>query len=146
MVTDINAYLRGRDDLYTELEDTLPLPGIEWNLTVDREAAGRFKADIVTVGNMVQLVTNGILVGHYRPDDSDDEIEIRARYPYDARSFDQLDQLRVRTQAGNVPITNFVTRSIAQRRDAINRVAGRRTFTVKAATIIDPATGEEILA
>ncbi len=146
VVNDINAYLRGRDDLYTELEDTLPLPGIEWNLTVDREAAGRFKADIVTVGNMVQLVTNGILVGHYRPDDSDDEIEIRARYPYDARSFDQLDQLRVRTQAGNVPITNFVTRSIAQRRDAINRVDGKRTFTVKAATIIDPATGEEILA
>jgi len=146
VVNDINAYLRSRSDLYTELEDTLPLPGIEWNLTVDREAAGRFKADIVTVGNMVQLVTNGILVGHYRPDDSDDEIEIRARYPYDARSFDQLDQLRVRTQAGNVPITNFVTRSIAQRRDAINRVDGKRTFTVKAATTIDPATGDEILA
>ncbi len=146
VVTDINAYLRSRDDLYTELEDTLPLPGIEWNLTVDREAAGRFQADIVTVGNMVQLVTNGILVGHYRPDDSDDEIEIRARYPYDARSFDQLDQLRVRTQAGNVPITNFVTRSIAQRRDAINRVDGKRTFTVKAATVIDPASGDEILA
>ncbi len=146
VVNDINAYLRSRSDLYTELEDTLPLPGIEWNLTVDREAAGRFKADIVTVGNMVQLVTNGILVGHYRPDDSDDEIEIRARYPFDARSFDQLDQLRVRTQAGNVPITNFVTRSIAQRRDAINRVDGKRTFTVKAATTIDPATGDEILA
>ena len=146
VVNDINTYLRSRSDLYTELEDTLPLPGIEWNLTVDREAAGRFKADIVTVGNMVQLVTNGILVGHYRPDDSDDEIEIRARYPFDARSFDQLDQLRVRTQAGNVPITNFVTRSIAQRRDAINRVDGKRTFTVKAATTIDPATGDEILA
>jgi multidrug efflux pump len=146
MANRINAYLGSRADLYVDIEDTLPLPGIEWNLTVDREAAGRFKADIATVGNMVQLVTNGILVGHYRPDDSEDEIEIRARYPFDARSFDQLDQLRVRTQAGNVPITNFVTRTTAQRRDAINRVDGKRTFTIKAGTAIDPASDEEILA
>ena len=142
----IKAYLYSRDDLYTDIEDTLPLPGIEWNMTVDREAAGRFQADIATLGNVVQLVTNGILVGHYRPDDSDDEIEIRARYPYDARSFDRLDQLRVLTPAGNVPITNFVTREPAQKRDTISRVDGRRVLEVKAAMTINPETGQEYLA
>ena len=75
----MKTYLRERSDLYQDIEDTLPLPGIEWSMAVDREAAGRFQADILTLGNVVQLVTNGILVGHYRPDDSDDEIEIRAR-------------------------------------------------------------------
>lgn len=142
----IKAYLYSRDDLYTDIEDTLPLPGIEWNMAVDREAAGRFQADIATLGNVVQLVTNGILVGHYRPDDSDDEIEIRARYPYDARSFDRLDQLRVLTPAGNVPITNFVTREPAQKRDSISRVDGRRVLEVKAAMTINPETGQEYLA
>ena len=146
VVQQLQTYLRSRDDLYTDLEDSLPLPGIEWNLTVDREAAGRFQADVSTVGNMVQLVTNGLLVGHYRPDDSDDEIEIRARYPYDARSFDQLDQLRVRTPAGNVPIANFVTREYGERRDSISRVDGKRVFEVKADTIINPQTGEKYLA
>ncbi|MGB2207822.1 MAG: efflux RND transporter permease subunit, partial [Parvibaculales bacterium] len=103
VVTNLmSQYMQSRDDLYIDVENTLPLPGIEWNLSVDREAAGRFQADIVTVGNVIQLVTNGILIGHYRPDDSDDEIEIRARYPYGARSFDRLDQLRVLTPAGNV--------------------------------------------
>jgi len=60
-----------------EVEDTLPLPGIEWELRVDREQAGRFGADVSQLGAAVQLVTNGVLVGRYRPNDSDEEIDIR---------------------------------------------------------------------
>ena len=105
-----------------------------------------FQADISTVGNVIQLVTNGILIGHYRPDDSDEEIEIRARYPYDARSFDRLDQLRVLTPAGNVPITNFVERKPGEKRDAISRIDGQRFIQLQAAMAINPETGEEYLA
>ena len=81
-------------------------------------------------------MTNGILIGHYRPDDSDDEIEIRARYPYGARSFDRLDQLRVLTPAGNVPITNFVKREPSEKRDAISRTDGQRVIQIQAAMAI----------
>ena len=105
-----------------------------------------FQADIVTVGNVIQLVTNGILIGHYRPDDSDDEIEIRARYPYGARSFDRLDQLRVLTPAGNVPITNFVKREPSEKRDAISRIDGQRVIQIQAAMAVNPETGSEYLA
>ena len=147
VVTNLmSQYMQSRDNLYIDVENTLPLPGIEWNLSVDREAAGRFQADIVTVGNVIQLVTNGILIGHYRPDDSDDEIEIRARYPYDARSFDRLDQLRVLTPAGNVPITNFVKREPSERRDAISRTDGQRVIQIQAAMAVNPETGSEYLA
>jgi multidrug efflux pump len=146
VVTRMARYLQSRSDLYADVENTLPLPGIEWNLSVDREAAGRFQADIATVGNVIQLVTNGILIGHYRPDDSDEEIEIRARYPYDARSFDRLDQLRVLTPAGNVPITNFVERKPGEKRDTISRIDGQRFIQLQAAMAINPETGEEYLA
>ncbi|MGB1406669.1 MAG: efflux RND transporter permease subunit, partial [Parvibaculales bacterium] len=147
VVTNLmSQYMQSRDDLYIDVENTLPLPGIEWNLSVDREAAGRFQADIVTVGNVIQLVTNGILIGHYRPDDSDDEIEIRARYPYGARSFDRLDQLRVLTPAGNVPITNFVKREPSKKRDAISRIDGQRVIQIQAAMAVNPETGSEYLA
>ena len=147
VVTNLmSQYMQSRDDLYIDVENTLPLPGIEWNLSVDREAAGRFQADIVTVGNVIQLVTNGILIGHYRPDDSDDEIEIRARYPYGARSFDRLDQLRVLTPAGNVPITNFVKREPSEKRDAISRTDGQRVIQIQAAMAVNPETGSEYLA
>ena len=132
--------------MFTSIEDSRPLPGIEWDITVDREAAARFNADIATLGSMVQMVTDGILIGHYRPDDSEDEIEIRARYPDADRSFDQLDQLRVNTLAGSVPITNFVTRTADEETDTVNRIDGLRVVDIKAETAIDPETGLPYLA
>ena len=117
-----------------DVEDSRPLPGIEWRIKVDRAKAARFGADIATVGGVVQFVTNGIKVGEYRPDDSDDEIDIRVRFPADERDLDQLDLLRIPTTAGNVPIGNFVTREPAQKVGTIKRTDMRRTVTVMAET------------
>ena len=66
---------------------------------VDREQAGRFGADVTAVGSAIQLVTNGMLIGDYRPDDADDEVDIRARFPDADRNLEQLDRLRVNTRA-----------------------------------------------
>ena len=114
------------------IEDSLPLPGIEWQVRVDRAEAARFGADVAVVGAMVQLVTNGIKIGEYRPDDSDDEIEIRVRYPDDARTLERLDELRIPTDNGLVPISTFVTRMPAQNVSEINRTDRKRTFTLQA--------------
>ena len=75
------------NEAIVNIEDSRPLPGIEWQIKVDRAEAARFGADISLVGAMVQLVTNGIKIGEYRPDDSDDEIDIRVRYPKTAAVF-----------------------------------------------------------
>ena len=115
-----------------DIEDSRAVPGVEWQLEVDRAQAGRFAADITTVGNMVKLVTNGIKVDEYRPDDSDEEVEIRVRYPLDERNINQLDQLRIRTPDGLVPISNFVTRSPKAKTGTIKRTDSRRVMTIKA--------------
>ena len=128
-------YVRGvleQHEAVFNIEDDLPLPGIEWQIRVDRAEAARFGADVALVGAMVQLVTNGIQIGEYRPDDSDDEIEIRVRYPADDRSLAQLDELRIPTDNGLVPISTFVTREPAQQVGTINRTDRRRTATLMA--------------
>jgi len=114
------------------IEDSLPLPGIEWQIRVDRAEAARFGADVAMVGAMVQLVTNGIKLGEYRPDDSDDEIDIRVRYPSDSRTLAQIDELRIPTNNGLVPISTFVTREPAQKVSTINRTDRKRTITLQA--------------
>ncbi len=114
------------------IEDSRPLPGIEWQLRVDRAEAARFGADVALVGAMVQLVTNGIKIGEYRPDDSDDEIDIRVRYPLASRNLTQLDELRIPTANGLVPISTFVTREPAQKVSTIRRTDMRRTITIDA--------------
>ncbi len=114
------------------VEDTRPLPGIEWQIEVDRAEAARFGADITLVGNMIQLVTNGIKIGEYRPDDAEDEIDIRVRYPYDDRSLSQIDELRIPTADGLVPISNFVKRVPANKVSTIQRTDLKRTMRVEA--------------
>ena len=114
------------------IEDSRPLPGIEWQIKVDRAEAARFGADIALVGAMVQLVTNGIKIGEYRPDDSDDEIDIRVRYPEGSRSLAQIDNLRIPSEQGPVPISTFVERVPAQKVSNIRRIDMRRTMSIDA--------------
>ena len=116
----------------TLIEDTRPLPGIDWQIDVDVEEAGRFGADVATVGAMVQLVTRGILLDTYTPNDSDEEIEIRVRLPEEDRLLSTLDTLRVRTQDGLVPLSNFITRQPVEKLAEIARVDQKRYFDVKA--------------
>lgn len=115
-----------------DVEDDRPLPGIEWQITVDRTSAARFGADITIVGNAVQMVTNGIKVSEYRPDDADDEVDIIVRLPEDQRDLGALDRLRVQTKYGLIPISNFVTSKPAAKQGTISRVDGQRVMTVKA--------------
>ncbi len=118
-----------------EIEDSRPLPGIEWELDIDREEAGRYNATIAPVGAMVQLVTNGVLIGKYRPDDSDDEVEIRVRLPEDQRSINQLDQLKLPTPNGQVPISNFVELKAKPKVSSITRKDGFFAMNVKATVV-----------
>lgn len=117
---------------FVDVENNLPLPGIEWRLNVDREQAARYGADVALLGNAVKMVTNGIRVAGYRPDDSDEELDIRVRYPLGERKLDQLDQLRVPTRNGMVPISNFVTLEAASKTGIVNRVNTQRAVTVQA--------------
>ena len=128
-----------------EVDDTRSLPGIEWVIKVDRELAGKYGVDVSIIGAIVQLVTNGILVDKYRPDDSEDEVDIRVRFPKEYRQLEQFDQLRIPTPDGAVPLSNFVKRIPQQRVSSIDRENGSRILKIRANTSIDPATGKKIL-
>ncbi len=115
-----------------DIEDTRPLPGIDWQIDVDVEAAGRYGADVATVGGMVQLVTRGILLDTMRVPTSDEEIEIRVRLPEQDRVLSTLDSLKVRTADGLVPLSNFISRKPVKKLGQIDRVDQKRFFDVKA--------------
>lgn len=130
--------LRVRDYLVNDVEglrditDTSPLPGIEWEMAVDRSRAAQAGVNVAEVGRAVQLVTNGVQIGEYRPDDSDDEVEIRVRYPLSARGIQVLDDLRVNTPNGPVPIGGFVQRIAKPKVDKVERIDAIQVMTVRA--------------
>src|SRR6266487_1749632 len=129
--TKVAAILAARSDI-RDLDDGRPLPGIDWKIEVDKSEAAKYGASVNTVGSAVQLVTNGLKATEYRPVDSDKSVDILVRFPSERRSLDQIDELRVQTQAGHVPIGNFVQRVPAPRVGYINRVNSNRVMTVSA--------------
>ncbi len=127
--------IRGKFDTLDniqDLEDGRPLPGIDWKLTVDREEAGRYNASIPAVGAMIQLITNGALIGTANPDDSDDQIDIRVRLPEEERSLNMLNEFKLRTPNGQVPISNFVDMQAKPRVSSITRRDGLYSMDIKA--------------
>jgi len=140
----ISNKLKSMDGIM-EVDDTRSLPGIEWIINVDRELAGKYGVDVSIIGSIVQLVTNGILVDKYRPDDSEDEVDIRVRFPKDYRQLEQFDQLRIPTPDGAIPLSNFVERVPQQKVTSIERSNGTRILKIRANTMIDPITGKKIL-
>ncbi|MFT5692461.1 MAG: multidrug efflux pump [Oceanicoccus sp.] len=116
------------------IDDSAPVPGIEWRVTVDRAQAAMLGADVTSVGTAVQLLTNGVLIGQYRPDDAEEEIDIRVRYPVDQRGIHQLDQLRINTRSGQVPVSSFIKREAKPEVSSIQRLDGTRVMFVRANT------------
>ena len=129
------VYLR---DLMTEVggfidvSDNRALPGIEWQLEVDREQAARNGVDIAMIGNAIQLITSGIRVAGYRPDNATDELDIRVRYPAVNRNLDQISNIRIGTPRGLIPLSNFVSVQPVPKTGTINRVDTQRVITVEA--------------
>jgi multidrug efflux pump len=115
-----------------DVSNGLPPPGVDWELQVDRAAAARYGIAPSTVGAMVQLVTGGLKLSDYRPAGADDAVDIVLRLPEDQRTIAALDQLRIQTAEGSVPISNFVTRVSAPTTGTLTRLDGTRTVTVSA--------------
>ena len=132
VVSNVRDYMDTQVEGLRDIEDTRSLPGIEWELTVDRAQAALYDADVALVGVAVQLVTNGVKVGEYRPDTADDAVDIRVRYPSAARGLGALDDLKITTPKGLVPISNFVHRTAVPNLDSIERIDGRVVKFIRA--------------
>lgn len=140
----LTKYMNGNKALI-EVENTMPLPGIEWQLDIDREEAGRLGLDVNTIGAAVQFVTEGSLVGFFRPIDSDEEVDIRIRFPKASRDLSELDNLRIQTREGALPLSSVVTRTAHTRQDSINRRNQQRVYEVKGNSAPGFATNQTVI-
>ena len=115
----------------TNIEDDRDIPGIEWELEIDRRQAAKFGADVALIGNYVQLITNGMKVTTFNPIDSEEEIDVVVRYPRKFRKLDQFEKIQIKTSKGMVPIENFVNWAPQAKIGIIKRVNTQRTRTIK---------------
>ncbi|MGB7391065.1 efflux RND transporter permease subunit [Marinomonas sp.] len=127
----ISQQLRSQSSIIS-VEDDRSLPGIEWRIEVDRAKASRYGVDMNTLGNVVKLVSNGLILSDFLPEGADDKIDIVLRYPVNQRSLEQLDQLQIPSSQGPIPASNFIHRYAGPKQGVINRTDGKKTITIDA--------------
>ena len=127
----VRAHLDTLPEL-VDIDDSAALPSIEWRIDVDRQQAALYGVDVSSAGLVVQLVTNGVKVGEYRPDDAEDSVDIRVRFPRAERGITAMDELRISTDQGMVPLSNFVQMRPAPGVDSLKRVDGRPVELIRA--------------
>jgi len=118
---------------FRQVEDSRPSKAIEWQVIVDREKAAQFGIDIGTIGNTIQLITTGLKISSYRPEDATDEVDIMLRFPPEYRNIKMLQNVNVVTFDGKaVPISNFITLVPKPQVSEIKRMNRERVITIKA--------------
>lgn len=132
------------DPKMIEHEDNRASPGIEWNISVDREAAGRYGVDVLSVGQAIQFVTDGVLVGRFRPDDAEDELDIRVRFTPESRNLAAFDRLKITTPMGPIPASYLIRETPGQQVTSIQRRDAQRLVIIQANAAEGVAASQKI--
>ncbi|BEP33002.1 MAG: hypothetical protein WBIAU2_12290 [Wolbachia endosymbiont of Drosophila biauraria] len=93
---------------FINIQDSRSAPEIEWNMSVDKSKATSPEVSVATIGDFIKMVTNGVLIGKYRPNNTDEEIDIVLRFPRKDRNMKTIDNLFINTVNGPYPMSNIV--------------------------------------
>ena len=93
----------------TNIFSTRAYPSVEWSVQVDNQKAAQLGVNVFDVGALVQMLTSGFKVGEFNPDDARDEIDIRARFEPEYRTITGINNLKVQTKNGLVPVSSFIS-------------------------------------
>jgi len=143
-VATLRNYVQNELGDTIDVEDGRPSPGIDWEVTIDRVEAAKYGIGVRELSPYVQLVTSGVKLGSYRPDDGGDELDIRVRLPEEQRTFDALDSMRIVTAQGLVPVSNFIKRTAVPKVANIERRNGVYAMDVMANLNPTNAAGEPV--
>ena len=124
-VTKIENYMRNNMTDLNNIFSSKAYPSVEWSVEVDKQKAAQLGVSVSDVGALGQMLTSGFKVGEYRPDDSKDEIEIRARFDTKNRSLSGIKDLKVNSLNGLIPISTFIELVPVENRQSVVRRDGK---------------------
>ena len=118
---------------FVDISDSRPLPGTEWMLVTDRETANENGVSVTAIGTMIKMLTRGVRLSDYRPDDTEDELEILLRFKKSQRNLDRLEDLRIPNNRGEyIPINVFTKLEPKTKTGNIERKDGVRFMNISA--------------
>ena len=131
----VENYMRNEVQGLINIFSSKSYPSVEWSVEVDKQKAAQLGVNVGDVGALVQMLTNGFKVGEYRPDDSRDEVEIRARFPSSDRTITGIKNLNVTTAKGLIPVSSFIDVVPKENRQTVSRENGQYFQQIAAGTV-----------
>lgn len=126
-----------------DLDDNRPLQFMEYQATINRQQAMRYGVSMDDLSMAFNLITDGVQVSKWQPDDSDEEIELRVRFPSEYRTLSQVEDSKIVTSLGVVPLSNFANIKFAYGKDVILHKSGEAFYQV-AANLTDTSLAGKI--
>ena len=140
----VESHMRNNMDGLVNIFSSKSYPSVEWSVEVDKQKAAQLGVSVGDVGALVQMLTNGFKVGEYRPDDSKDEVEIRARFPESDRTITGIKNLNVTTIKGLVPVSSFIKVIPKDNRQTVNRKNGKYFQEVGSGTLDESKVSQKV--
>ncbi|WCR57634.1 efflux RND transporter permease subunit [Wolbachia endosymbiont of Ctenocephalides felis wCfeJ] len=117
---------------FINIQDSRPAPEIEWSMNVDKSKAASSGVNVATIGDFIKMVTSGVLIGKYRSNSLNEEIDIILRFPEKDRNMKTIENLFINTTSGPYPMSNVVKYSPEKKVSKLSRIDGSRTVTISA--------------
>ena len=140
----IYQYLK-QQNWVKNIDTDLNIPGIEWEVSIDRIKADRYGVDIELIGNAIQMLTHGLKVTEYMPKESDEEVDIVIKYDREYRTLDELDKILIDGKNGPVSLSLFVNRTPVNKIGKITRKNSTRSKTIKFDVIEGTVANNKVL-
>ncbi len=113
------------------IDTDLNIPGVEWELKIDRVKAEQQGVDIELIGNSIQMLTHGLKVTDFMPSDSNEEVDIVIRFEKEYRTLDELDKISIEGKNGLVALSSFIERTPKNKTGNLSRYNLVRSKNIK---------------
>ncbi|KJV68917.1 efflux RND transporter permease subunit [Candidatus Neoehrlichia procyonis] len=130
-VTKVTSLMTKSSGFTDVLSDSDSLE-IEWRIDIDRHKAAIFGTDVAMIGEFLKMITDGVILSKYYPNNSNEGVDIIAKFTKDYRRLSTLKTLLINTIYGPVPIENFIIKKAFYKVKKIQRVDGLRALNISA--------------
>ena len=120
------------DPQLTDIESTITKNGLELIYQINRAQADKFQLNVLAIGNTIKLATTGIKINSYNPKDANDSINIVLKFHKKYCTINQIDNLKLYTPSGLIPLSLLTSKTYQQKSPSITRISGNRAEIIKA--------------
>ena len=121
----------GKQSWTRNIDNGMNVPGIDWEIIVDRSQADKYEIDLIKVGNVIQMLTHGLKISDFMPENSDEEVDIVVKFEKSFQTLDELDRIEIESPSGPVSLSSFVQRNPVQKVGKKNRVDSLNSINIK---------------